>query len=42
MEGYRNVMACRLAGITTAIATSGTSFGDGHITILRRLLMDEN
>src|SRR6185312_16300263 len=30
------------SGITTAVATSGTSFGDGHIKILRRLLMDSN
>src|SRR6202042_1993687 len=37
-----DVMACHLAGITTAVATSGTSFGDGHITILRRLLMDDS
>jgi DNA primase len=42
VEGYTDVMACHLAGITTAVATSGTSFGDGHITILRRLLMDES
>jgi DNA primase len=40
VEGYTDVMACHLAGITTAVATSGTSFGEGHITILRRLLMD--
>ena len=33
-------MACHLAGVKTAVATSGTSFGDGHIKILRRLLMD--
>jgi DNA primase len=26
--------------VPTAVATSGTSFGDGHIRILRRLLMD--
>jgi DNA primase len=26
--------------VRTAVATSGTSFGDGHIKILRRLLMD--
>src|SRR6202034_1031908 len=25
-----------------AVATSGTSFGDGHVTILRRLLMDDS
>ncbi len=42
VEGYTDVMACHLAGITTAVATSGTSFGEGHITILRRLLMDES
>jgi DNA primase len=42
VEGYTDVMACHLAGITTAVATSGTSFGEGHITILRRLLMDDN
>jgi DNA primase len=42
VEGYTDVMACHLAGITTAVATSGTSFGEGHITILRRLLMDDS
>ena len=42
VEGYTDVMACHLAGITTAVATSGTSFGDGHITVLRRLLMDDS
>ncbi len=40
VEGYTDVMACHLAGVTTAVATSGTSFGEGHITILRRLIMD--
>ena len=35
-------MACHLAGVPTAVATSGTSFGEGHITILRRLLMDDS
>ena len=42
VEGYTDVMACHLAGVTTAVATSGTSFGDGHISVLRRLLMDES
>src|SRR4051812_35900968 len=41
VEGYTDVMACHLAGETTAIATCGTSFGDEHIKILRRLLMDQ-
>ncbi|MFB4424661.1 DNA primase [Streptomyces sp. QL37] len=40
VEGYTDVMACHLAGVTTAIATCGTSFGNDHIKILRRLLMD--
>ncbi|MGW1754853.1 DNA primase [Streptomyces mirabilis] len=40
VEGYTDVMACHLAGITTAIATCGTAFGSDHIKILRRLLMD--
>jgi len=42
VEGYTDVMACHLSGITTAVATSGTSFGEGHVTILRRLLMDDS
>ncbi len=42
VEGYTDVMACHLAGVGTAIATSGTSFGDDHIKILRRLLMDQD
>ncbi|MGO8887056.1 MAG: DNA primase [Streptosporangiaceae bacterium] len=42
VEGYTDVMACHLSGVGTAVATSGTSFGEGHITILRRLLMDDS
>jgi DNA primase len=42
VEGYTDVMACHVAGVSTAVATSGTSFGDGHIAILRRLLMDDS
>jgi DNA primase len=42
VEGYTDVMACHLAGVTTAIATCGTSFGGEHIKILRRLLMDNS
>jgi DNA primase len=41
VEGYTDVMACHLAGLTTAVATSGTSFGEGHVAILRRLIMDD-
>jgi DNA primase len=40
VEGYTDVMACHLAGVTSAIATCGTSFGGDHVKILRRLLMD--
>ena len=40
VEGYTDVMACHLAGVPTAVATCGTSFGEGHIKIVRRLLMD--
>ncbi|QMU75614.1 DNA primase [Streptacidiphilus sp. PB12-B1b] len=40
VEGYTDVMACHLAGITTAVATCGTAFAEDHIKILRRLLMD--
>ena len=42
VEGYTDVMACHLAGITTAVATNGTSFGVGHIKILRGLMLDTN
>ncbi len=42
VEGYTDVMACHLAGVGTAVATCGTAFGDDHIKILRRLLMDQN
>ncbi|TYL51012.1 DNA primase [Agromyces mariniharenae] len=42
VEGYTDVMACHLAGVTTAIATSGTSFGVDHIKVLRRVLGDDS
>jgi DNA primase len=41
VEGYTDVMACRLAGIPTAVATCGTAFGTGHVKVLRRLLLDD-
>ena len=40
VEGYTDVMACHLAGVTTAVATCGTAFGDEHARSLRRLLLD--
>lgn len=42
VEGYTDVMACHLAGVPTAVATCGTSFGSDHIKVLRRLLMDDD
>jgi DNA primase len=42
VEGYTDVMAAHLAGITTAVATCGTAFGADHIRIIRRLLMDDD
>jgi DNA primase len=42
VEGYTDVMACHLAGVTTAVATCGTAFGTEHIGVLRRLLMDQD
>ena len=40
VEGYTDVMACHLAGVTTAVATCGTAFGVDHIKVLRRVLGD--
>ena len=42
VEGYTDVMAAHLAGVTTAIATCGTAFGNAHIKIIRQLLMDDD
>ncbi|MGB9378803.1 MAG: DNA primase [Mycobacteriales bacterium] len=41
VEGYTDVMACHLSGVPTAVATCGTAFGADHISVLRRLLMDQ-
>ncbi|EUA18430.1 toprim domain protein [Mycobacterium xenopi 3993] len=42
VEGYTDVMAMHLAGVTTAVASCGTAFGDEHMAMLRRLMMDDN
>ncbi|KHL12020.1 DNA primase [Mumia flava] len=42
VEGYTDVMACHQAGITTAVATCGTAFGQDHGRVLRRLLADHD
>ncbi|MBV8541687.1 MAG: DNA primase [Pseudonocardiales bacterium] len=41
VEGYTDVMAMHLAGVPTALASCGTAFGTEHISVLRRLLMDD-
>src|SRR6476660_484019 len=40
VEGYTDVMAMHLAGVTTAVASCGTAFGDEHLAMLRRYLLD--
>ncbi|MEN4474928.1 DNA primase [Mycolicibacterium cosmeticum] len=42
VEGYTDVMAMHMAGVTTAVAACGTAFGDDHLAMLRRLMMDDN
>lgn len=41
VEGYTDVMACHLAGVTSAVATCGTAFGDDHIKVLNRILVTD-
>jgi DNA primase len=38
VEGYTDVMACHLAGVTTAVASCGTAFGEDHARLIQRLL----
>ncbi|MCL2784379.1 MAG: DNA primase [Propionibacteriaceae bacterium] len=40
VEGYTDVMACHLAGITTAVASCGTAFGPDHAKMIQRLMGD--
>lgn len=40
VEGYTDVMAAHLSGVTCAVATCGTAFGADHVRIVRRLLGD--
>src|ERR1700726_548549 len=42
VEGYTDVMAMHLSGVTTAVASCGTAFGDEHLAMLRRLMMDDS
>lgn len=41
VEGYTDVMAMHAAGVTTAVAACGTAFGDEHLQLLRRLMLDD-
>ncbi|MHD0160496.1 DNA primase [Corynebacterium diphtheriae] len=41
VEGYTDVMAMHAAGITTAVAACGTAFGEEHLQILRRYMLDD-
>jgi len=42
VEGYTDVMACHLAGVTTAVATCGTAFGSEHVKVIRRVMGDDS
>ncbi len=42
VEGYTDVMAMHLAGVTTAVASCGTAFGEDHLSLIRRLMMDDS
>lgn len=42
VEGYTDVMAMHLSGVTTAVASCGTAFGEDHLALVRRLMMDDS
>ncbi|WP_175934650.1 DNA primase [Corynebacterium sp. Marseille-P4321] len=42
VEGYTDVMAMHAAGVKTAVATCGTAFGKEHMSLIRRLMLDDN
>ncbi|MBN9177145.1 MAG: DNA primase [Microbacterium sp.] len=42
VEGYTDVMACHLAGVTSAIATCGTAFGSEHMRVVGRIVGTES
>ena len=42
VEGYTDVMAMHLAGVSTAVASCGTAFGTEHVSVLRRLMGDDS
>ena len=42
VEGYTDVMAMHAAGVDTAVATCGTAFGGDHMSLIRRLMLDDS
>lgn len=42
VEGYTDVMAMHAAGVDTAVATCGTAFGSDHMSLIRRLMLDDS
>ena len=42
VEGYTDVMAMHASGVTTAVASCGTAFGEEHLQLLRRLMLDDS
>ncbi|MCF8608234.1 DNA primase [Gordonia sp. HY442] len=42
VEGYTDVMAMQVAGVHTAVASCGTAFGEDHLALIRRLMMDDS
>ncbi|MEZ5209538.1 DNA primase [Gordonia sp. (in: high G+C Gram-positive bacteria)] len=42
VEGYTDVMAMHMAGVPTAVASCGTAFGEDHLALIRRLMMDDS
>lgn len=41
VEGYTDVMAMHAAGVGTAVAACGTAFGEEHLQLLRRFMLDD-
>ncbi|CAM4011604.1 DNA primase [Tsukamurella strandjordii] len=42
VEGYTDVMAMHASGVETAVASCGTAFGEDHVSLVRRLMMDDS
>jgi DNA primase len=42
VEGYTDVVAMHLAGVSTAVASCGTAFGAEHVSVIRRLMGDDS